>query len=1030
MNLYGIRTKTIIILLAACILAVGSIWSDAAAQSGKVIDPDHLKTMKWRELGPNRGGRVIAVAGVVGNPDVYYFGGTGGGVWKTENGGMDWKPVLDDIGVGAVGDIAVSKSDPNVVYAGTGECCLRGNISHGDGVYKSTDAGKTWKHAGLKESRHIGKIIIHPDNPDIVYVASLGHVYAPAGEFRGDHGVFRTVNGGETWEEVLPAPNMTTGAVDLTIDASNPRIMFAAMWEVFRTAYTLSSGGPGSCIYKTTDGGNTWKRLEGGGLPPGIMGRIGIDISPANPNYVYAMIESDKGGMYRSTDGGDSWTLMNEERMLRQRAWYYTHVTADPKNENCVYVLNTGMYKSLDGGKSYGRIGRRIHGDHHALWINPDNPKNMIGGNDGGANVSYDGGNSWTASEHPTPQFYHIETDNEIPYNVYGAQQDNSTVKMSSRAFGKGEAFYYSVGGCECGFVVPDPRDHNIVYAGCYGGMITRYNHYTGTAQTINVWPDNPMGWAAGDLKYRFQWTAPIMISPHDPAKLYHAANVLFRSTDEGMSWQPVSGDLTRNEKSMMGPSGGPLTHDNTSVEYYCTIFALKESPIRPGLIWLGTDDGLVHISTDDAETWTEITPKEMPEWSLISSVEPSNFDDAVCYMAVDRHELDDYNPYAYKTTDYGKTWKLINKGFPKEDFLRVIREDPVVRGLLYAGTEKGVYYSIDDGENWHSLQLNLPNVPVHDLSVKQNDLAAATHGRGFWILDDITVIHQLRERAMKSDELLKPRDTYNGPEYRTVDINFFLADDPEDDFKLEILENDGSVIHEYTTGGEHKIKAGKGMNKMTWNRRYPGSTMVPGHPMWFASTQGPIAPPGTYTIRLTNNGRTSEESFVIKLNPNLTKHLGTTQADLDEQFDFLIRIRDKVTEIHEAVLQIRSIKSDLNGVKNRVKGLPAEDVITEKADAIAKKLSDVEAKMLQVKSKSPQDPLNFPIKVNNKIAALAGVVANSYKKPTKQSYDVFDELTAEFTGYKREYESIINTDIPDFNRTVQNENIPAVIIK
>ncbi|MFC1731543.1 WD40/YVTN/BNR-like repeat-containing protein [candidate division KSB1 bacterium] len=1021
--------KTYLLLIFSAFIAVPEITTQGA-YAQDTINPDHLSTMEWREVGPFRGGRVVAVTGVVGDPNTYYFGGTGSSVWKTTNAGMTWSPVMDNAGTSSVGAVAVSESDHNVVYAGMGEHCLRGNISHGDGVYKSTDAGETWNHTGLTESRQIGKIIIHPDNPDIVYVAALGHVYAPPGEDRGENGVFRTTNGGATWEEVLPAPNETTGAVDMVFDPKNPRIIYATMWEVFRTGYSMSSGGPGSGMYKSTDAGTTWKRLEGGGLPEGILGRIGIAVAYTNPNVVYAMVEADDGGLFRSDDAGNTWQKMNEERNLRQRAWYYTHIYADPKSENTVYVLNTGMYKSIDNGRTFSRIGTGIHGDHHALWLNPDDPDQMIGGNDGGANVSRDGGLTWTHSQHPTPQFYGVHTDNEIPYNIYGAQQDNSTVKMSSRASGPSQTNFYAVGGGESGHIVPDPINHNIVYAGSYGGLITRYDHATGFSQNIQAWPDNPMGWGAADLKYRFQWTAPIMISEHDPTKLYHAANVLFRSTDEGMSWTQVSSDLTRDDKSKQGPSGGPITHDNTSVEYYCTIFALEESPLTPGLIWVGSDDGLVHISRDDAATWTNASPQNMPEWGLISSIEPSNFEEARAYIAVDKHEYDDYRPYAYKTTDYGRSWTLINRGFPEDDFIRCVREDPVVRGILYAGTEKSVYFSVDDGENWQPLRLNLPTVPVHDLEVKQNDLVAATHGRGFWILDDLTVIHQLRDGGMDSDRLLRPRDTYNGPGYGSVDIHFYISGEPQGEAELEIVDSYGNRVNSYSSTSRPRLSVEQGMNRFRWNMRYPGMVTVPGHPMWAASTNGPLIVPGVYTVKLTHDGTTHEQEFEVKMNPNLVEHWGTTQQDLVEQRDFLLKIRDKATEVHETVIQLRSIKSDLSALKDRIADNPDARDIGGKADEITGRLSEIEANILEVRSQSAQDPLNFPIKVNNKIAALNGVVARSYLRPTRQSYEVFDMLSAEFDEYRREYESVINAEIPELNRMVRNRNLPAVIIK
>ncbi|MFC1555960.1 WD40/YVTN/BNR-like repeat-containing protein [candidate division KSB1 bacterium] len=1016
------RRVFLIVLLFFCVTAVMN--TDLYAQ--RSIDEDLLNKMQWRNIGPDRGGRSVAVTGVVGDPMTYYFGGTGSGVWKTTNGGNSWYPVLDDVGTSSVGAVAVSASDPNVVYVGMGEQCPRGNISHGDGVYKSNDAGETWTNVGLRDNRYTGDVIVHPTDPDIAYVGALGHLYAPPGEYRGDHGVYRTMDGGKTWQQVLKPDNNKAGAIDLCFDPKNPRVIYAAIWEIFRSAYSMSSGGPASGLYKSTDAGETWTRIEGGGFPSGMLGRIGVSVSPANPDVVYAIIENENGGVFISRDAGKTWRRRNEERNLRQRAWYYTHIFADPKNENVCYVENTGMYKSVDYGATFESIGRGIHGDHHDLWLNPDNPLNMIGGNDGGANVSFDGGYTWTHSQHPTVQFYGIDTDNELPYNVYGAQQDNSTIKMNSRSSGLD---FYSVGGGESGHVVPDPRDHNIVYAGSYGGLLTRYDHYTGFSQNIQAWPDNPMGWGAGELKYRFQWTAPILISPHDPTKLYHAANVLFRSTDEGMSWDVVSPDLTKNDKSRQGKSGGPLTHDDTSVEYYCTIFGLEESLVQPGLLWAGSDDGLVHITRDDCSTWDEVTPDDIPEWGLISSVEPSHFDAGKCYIAVDNHEYDDHRPYVYKTENYGRSWDLIIGNLPAYDFVRCVREDPVVEGLLYLGTESAMFYSIDDGESWHPLQLNLPRTPVHDIEVTQNELAIATHGRGFWILDDLEVIHQLRNTRMSGDKLLQPDDIYKGPGYGSVPIYFFIDGDPKE-ASLTFEDAAGNEVIIYTTSARrNRLRIEEGMNMFSWNRRYEGMVTVPGHPMWAASTAGPEVVPGVYTVILKHDGGSQSQQFEIKMHPKLPELYGTTQAGLEAQRDLLLKIRDKATEVHETVNSIRSIKSDLAGLKDRASKIEGTGTVIEGADDLIKKLSDVEAKILQVKSQSSQDPLNYPIKVNNKIAALNGVVARSYKRPTAQSYEVYDMLVAEFDGYKREYDAIME-EIPGLNQTASAANIPAVIIK
>ncbi len=1017
-----------VLLFTATSIIDSNFGSESFAQTrteteNDAIDSDHLsELMEWRNIGPARGGRVLGVTGSVTNENLYFMGTTGGGVWKTTDAGKTWKSIGKSIKVGSIGDIDIAQSDSNIVYVGTGEGCIRGNVSHGDGVYKSVDSGTTWEHIGLSESRHIGRLMIHPENPDIVFVAALGHVYAPSDGDRGEHGLFKTTDGGKTWRNVLPGTNNRTGAIDIDINFSNPDIMFASLYETFRNSYTMSSGGLGSGLYKTVDGGETWTKVTGGGFPGGLLGKIGISISQSEPDRIYAMVESEVGGMYRSDDGGETWLLTNNDRDKRQRAWYYTHVTADPLNKDIVYVLNTRILKSEDGGETF-TMHRPPHGDVHALWIDPNDSNRMINGNDGGANVSTDGGKTWTGQQYPTAQFYHVLTDDDYPYNVYGAQQDNSTIKISS-ASTLSDFNWHSVGGGESGHIAPHPLDSDIVFAGSYGGLITRYDHKTKTTRNIHPWPDNPMGWGAADLKYRIQWTAPIHVSKHDPTKLYHAGNVLFMSTDEGESWNIISPDLTRNNKGKQGPSGGPITHDNTSVEYYNTIFALSESPMREGVIWVGTDDGLVQLTLNGGETWTEITPSQMPEWSLISSVEASAFDIGTAYIAVDRHELDDYEIYAYKTTDFGETWTEINNGFRGNDFLRVIREDPNKYGVLYAGTESGIYYSIDSGANWTSLQLNLSVVPVHDLSVKRNDLVAGTHGRSFWVLDDLTVIHQLKDNDVQNGILLKPDDTirWTGRGENNLTFHYYLDSKPRDTISLEILEEDGDIIRTIESDQDGvSLPDSLGWNSFEWDLRYADADTVPEHPMWAATTRGPVAVPGQYMARL-NTRRTNEEvTFKISIDPRMN----STPQQLQRQFDLLIQIRDKVTLAHSSVNQLRGIIEALNEMKEKTDS----QSLRNRIDNVFDTLSGIEVNILQVKSKSGQDPLNFPVKVNNKLAALTNTVSASYYAPTKQSYEVFHILAAELDGYIEQYTAVISDDIPELNKCAQQENVAPINI-
>ncbi len=770
-----------------------------------------FKGMKYRLVGPFRGGRSLTASGIPGDPTTYYFGATGGGVWKSTDGALTWKAVFEKEYSPAIGSLAVAVSNPNIVYVGTGEACLRGNISQGDGVYKTLDGGKTWKNVGLRDSRAIGKVIVNPANPDIAFVAALGHPYGPNPE----RGIFRTLDGGKTWEKVL-YKDENTGGVDVAFDPHNPNILFAALWQVRRVPWNLSSGGPGSGLYRSNDGGTTWKRLAEKGLPKGPYGRIGVSVA-ANSDRVYALIEAAEGGLYRSDDGGDSWQLVNASHSLIQRPWYYMHIIADPQNRDTVYVMDVDAYRSTDGGRSFNKF-KLPHGDNHGLWIDPNDTNRMIAANDGGVTVSIDGGKTWSRQDNqPTAQFYHVIADNRTPYYIYGAQQDNSTVAIATRSDDGliDRSDWYPVGGGEAGYIAPYPPEPAIVYAADYEGLITRFDKRTGQLRNITNQTHLTDAGGAGILEHRFQWTSPVMISPNDPETLYHAGEKLFKTTDGGVHWEAISPDLTRNDKSKQGPSGGSITLDDTGTEYYDTIFAVAESAVAKGLIWVGTDDGLVQITQDGGKTWANVTPKDLPEWSRISQIEASPFDAGTAYVAVDRHQDDDVRPYIFKTTDYGKTWTSGAKGIPDTDFVRAVREDPKKRGLLYAGTEHAVYVSFNGGADWRPLQLNLPHVPIHDLIVKNDDLVLATHGRSFWVLDDLSPVRQftpdIGNKAMHlytpavAQRIHNPEEAPHHAELVGTNppsgavIDFYVKTAPKES-TIEILDSQGKTIRKYSS--------------------------------------------------------------------------------------------------------------------------------------------------------------------------------------------------------------------------------------
>jgi photosystem II stability/assembly factor-like uncharacterized protein len=1066
------RRAALIMFLALLAFGAALVTDSNSSHAQQAPQSSPLSGLRWRNIGPFRGGRSVAVAGVASQPTVYYFGGTGGGVFKTTDGGVTWEPVSDGqpFGTGTVGAIEVSQSDPNVVYVGMGEACIRGNFSHGDGVYKSTDAGKTWRRVGLEDSRVIGRIRIHPRNPDLVYVAALGHAAGP----NEQRGVFRSKDGGKNWERVLFKSNKA-GAVDLSMDPSNPNILYASIWEAKRTPYSLESGGLMSGLYKTTDGGDTWTEISRnpGGPKGAMLGRIGVAVSPANPERVWALIEAEDGGVFRSDNGGKNWAKVNDNRNLRQRAWYYTHIYADPKSADTVYALNTSFYKSVDGGRTYTTI-QTPHGDNHDLWIAPDDPNRMINANDGGANVTFNGGKTWSEQDQATAQFYRVALDNDFPYHVYGAQQDNSTVKIAGRTTGPGITVrdWEETAGSESGWVQPHPKDSNIVFGGNYGGYLSRLDHRTGQNRNVSVWPDNPMGWGAEGMKYRFQWNFPILFSPHDPNTLYTAGNLLFKTTNEGQSWQIISPDLTRNDKTKLGPSGGPITKDNTSVEYYCTIFTVAESLAQKGVIWAGSDDGLVHVTRDggaEMPKWENVTKNipGLPEWIQINSIEPSPHDAATAYFAATMYKSDDFRPYLYKTNDYGRTWKKIVSGIPDDAFTRVIREDPNRRGLLYAGTETGIYVSLNDGESWQSLQLNLPVVPITDIALhkRDKDLVVATQGRAFWIIDDLPVLHQWKDAIAQADvHLFKPEESYRmaGGSSRIpsgaaigenppagASIWYYLKEKPKGEVTIEILDAGGKSVKKFSSKateaaaaessgdddddegprrsrGPARAPTEKGLNRFVWDLRYPDARRFPGMILWSGNTSGPQAAPGSYQVKLTVDGKTMTETFEVKKDPRVS----TTQEEFQKQFDLLTKIRDKFSETSEAIISIRDVRKQAQDYAARVKDQPNAQSIIDAAKALGDKLTAVEEELYQTKNRSNQDPLNFPIRLNNKLAALANAIAAADAQPTEQQVAVYEDLTARINAQLEKLRQALATDVPAFNKLVRDQNAPAVWVK
>lgn len=986
------------------------------------VDPALFGALEWRNIGPERGGRSVACSGVPGSPEEFYMGTCGGGLWKTTNSGLDWAPVSDGwFGTGTVGAIAVAPSQPQTVYVGTGERDLRGNVSHGDGVYRTDDGGKTWRHVGLRDSQTVSRIAVHPTDPETAWVAVLGHVYGRHAE----RGVFKTTDGGRHWKRTLFVSDRA-GAVHVALDPNDANVLYAATWDGWRTPWSLNSGGPDSKLWKSTDGGETWKDLSSNpGMPNGPLGKIGVSPSPAKKGRVYAIVEAAEGGVFVSDDAGATWNKVDSNRDRRQRAFYYTHIYAHPTEADTVYVLNVMAYKSTNGCKSFSAFVAG-HSDNHDIWIDPADPQRIAVSNDGGTAVTVDGGRSWSEQDYSTAQIYHVSTDNAIPYRILGAQQDNSTIRIASRTrTGRiGANDWTSTAGGESGYVVAKPDDPEIVLGGSYGGDLSMQDHRRGIVRSIDPWPDNPMGSAAGDNKERFQWTFPIVFSPHDPDVVYTCSQHVWRSDDLGSSWTKISPDLTRADPATLTSSGGPITQDNTSVEYYATVFTLAESPLGKGLLWAGSDDGKVHVTRNGGKDWSDVTPPQMGDWSLVSMVEPSPHAAGTCLLAVDRHELDDFAPYIYKTTDYGKTWRRLDSGLPQGAFVRVVREDPDAPGVLYCGTEVGVFVSLDAGKTWQRLDKGMPVVPVHDLVVKEGDLVAATHGRGFYVLDRLSPLRQSPSVAKTGKAHLyrpDPGSTLTwGPPMRGVGSNpvsgivlDYILFDKAEKAEIVVTDQDGTVV------GRSSAAKEPGHSRATIRLSYSGYRGFPGMVFWAAGSRPIKAPPGLYTCTLTVDGEAISVPLELRGDPRYP----STKSDLQAQFALSMAIVQKVNQANDTVVRLKDLTKLLLEQKEVAKDASAA------IDAFIQKVESASDAIHQSRSVSSQDPLNYPIRLNNKLAALIGVVQTGEWVPTRQSYAVFEDLSAQLRDAIARCDALLGSELEAVNRAIVAAGGKAVAV-
>lgn len=1074
-------------------LLVQSVRADDEPHGG----PEPLKHLKYRLIGPATGGRVSRACGVPGDPLTYYFAGAASGVWKSTDGGLTWKPIFDKQPISSIGCLAVAPSDPNVIYVGSGEANIRGNVAAGDGIYKSTDAGRTWSHVWKQEGQ-IGQLIIHPTNPDIAYAAVLGHAFGPNPE----RGVYRTTDGGKNWQRVLQK-NPDTGAIDVCFDPSNPRILFATLWQARRKPWEMTSGGPGSGLYRSADGGDSWQQLVhkedpdpehwGKGLPEGIWGRAAVAVAAANPQRVYALIEAEKGGLFRSEDGGKSWDRVNEAHYLTQRAWYFCTLTLDPKNADIVWVPQVPLLKSIDGGKTFKRIKGPHHGDHHDLWIDPTNPRRIIDSNDGGVDISTNGGESWYAPPLPIAQFYHVNADNRLPYHVAGNMQDMGTASGPSnslRSDGITIGDWHGVGGGETGFSVPDPSNPDVVYSGEYGGILTRYDHRTRQATNISIYPANPSGHGAATMRYRFQWTAPILISPHDPKVVYHGGNLLFRTTDHGLTWKAISPDLTRNDKTKQQWSGGPITGDNTTAEYYCTIFALAESPIQKGILWAGSDDGLVHVSTDGGQNWKNVTKNipGIPEWGTVSCIEASRFQAGTAYIVVDNHRLDDMKPYLYKTTDYGQTWESLSGKLPSDVYLHVVREDPKKQGGLFVGTERGVAYSTDGGAMWQQLKLNLPTVAVHDLVVKGDDLVVGTNGRSIWILDDLTPIRELSETTNKDIHLFTSlpaiRWRYHGPVSSVGDqgvgknppegaiLHYFLKQKPKNPITLEILDGSGAVVQTFKSkkkdedkeeketpvraaaekdqilppleededeGSEDdpdrsysskkpKLTTDPGVHRLAWDLAMTGPKRIKKAKVDSGNPAvGPMIVPGKYTVRLTVDGKTVTTLLQVIPDPRVS----LSEQDLAKQNEFTKSVGQDITRLAGIVERLRSIKEQIQTRDKLIERLPAAQPVLKAGKALVKKLDTLEAEFHNPKAEVVYDILaqKGGAKLYSQLGYVYEWLKDSDALPTQGMKEVAAELHGQLDTLEKDFKSLLAGDLQKLNEQAQKLSLPTILV-
>lgn len=1025
----------LLLLISSSILPL--CLTGQSGSTASLTNEAFMEGLNYRFVGPTRGGRSTAVTGVPGKPFTFLMGTTGGGIWRTDDAGMNWSNLSDgQIEAGSIGAVTIAPSDPAVIYAGTGSACPRGNVSAGIGLYKSDDGGKTWKHSGLTKAGQIGKILVHPDDPDLVYVAALGNIFGKNAE----RGLYRSRDGGSNWEKVLFISD-STGVVDLAMNPENPREIYAAAWRAERKPWTLIDGGPEGGIFKSTDGGDHWEKLENG-LPSGLLGRIGLAVSPARPDRVWALIiapEEEDAGLYRSDDAGKSWRRICRNHELRQRGWYYTHLTADPQDENTLYVNNVRLWKSIDGGKTFDERIYTPHSDHHGLWINPENPEIMINCNDGGACISLNGGRTWsTQLNQPTSEFYRLTVDGQFPYRLYAGQQDNTTISVPSHDPGgiTTTQHWHSIGGGECADVGVNPNNPNIVWATSYSGEITITNLETGYERQVTAYPHYTEGTQQRDLKYRFQWNAPVLVSAHDPNTVYYTSNYVHRTTNDGQSWEIISPDLTRKIDEYQDIPGGPIQHDATGVEVYSSIFAFEESPFHEGELWAGTDDGRLHLSRDGGDSWEEITPEGMPFEGTVNKIELSTHAPGRAFVAVYNYRYNDFQPYLFSTDDYGRTWNLLtdgSNGIPGHHFIRTVAEDPERRGLLYAGTEFGMYFSYDDGASWRPFQLNLPHTPVTDMEVHRGDLVLSTQGRGYWILDDLTPLHQLDPDVLQSDlHLFRPRAAYrtnvDGYDAR---IHCFFKEKPADPAVLEVLNEQGVVVRRYSTDTDRKmdqIKVKSGLNTFTWDLKHQGPDLVENLVAMVIRNPapGPPAAPGTYTIRLRSGETEQQTSLEVLPDPRWPE---VTRADYLAQTELALEIRNLLTESHNRIKNLRAIRQQIQGIADKAQKAGYDSSIQEMAKNLSEQLSAVEDQIIQNKSEAGQDNINYPRVFTNHLGRLYSVVTRDYDRPTGGALERYEDLKKEYAGILSSYRQVVQEELPKFNALLEKHQVQRIII-